>query len=140
MRQTIRAISLEDGHSVWSRHLAGPKDTGWSLALTESYVIACPNNSTESLSNSASDPAESDKLPALVMPLLIRRRDSGELVQRFVFPTTGPDVTVKADPRGALVATTRGLWGLGTKEASVFAPFGSGALDPRSSRPRRQDP
>ena len=53
------------------------------------------------------------------MPVIVRRRETGDLVQRFVFPTTIADVTFKADPRGALVATARGLWGLGSKEAST---------------------
>ena len=52
------------------------------------------------------------------MPVIVRRRETGALVQRFVFPTTIADVTFKVDPRGALVATSRGLWGLGSKEAS----------------------
>ena len=56
------------------------------------------------------------------MPLIVRQRETGELVQRFVFPTTIADLTFKADPHGALVATARGLWGLGSKEASS-SPF-----------------
>ena len=44
LRQAIRAVSLDDGSSVWSRHLTGPKeDTAWSLALTQRYVIAYPD-------------------------------------------------------------------------------------------------
>jgi hypothetical protein len=56
------------------------------------------------------------------MPVIVRLRDTGTLVQRFVFPTTIADVTVRADSRGALVATGRGLWGLGSKEASSAPP------------------
>ena len=52
------------------------------------------------------------------MPVIVRQRETGELVQRFVFPTTTADLTLKADPHGGLVATTLGLWGLGSKEAS----------------------
>ncbi len=117
LRQTIRAISLEDGQSVWSRHLASRRDTGWSIALTEGYVVVWPNNMTDNTMELASENTGSDSLP-----VIIRRRDNGEIVQRFVFPTTTSDLTFKADPRGALVATTRGLWGLGSAEASS-SPF-----------------
>ena len=47
------------------------------------------------------------------MPVIVRHRETGALVQRFVFATTIADVTFKVDPRGVLVATSRGLWGLG---------------------------
>jgi outer membrane protein assembly factor BamB len=110
-RQTIRAISLDDGLGVWSRHLTGPKDTDWTVTLTQRHVIACP-------SNNGSETDDVEKMAVINMPIIIRRRETGELVQRVVFPTTSGDATFKADPRGALVATTRGLWGLGsTKEA-----------------------
>jgi hypothetical protein len=52
------------------------------------------------------------------MPVVVRQRETGELVQRFVFSTAIADLTLKADPHGALVATARDLWGLGSKEAS----------------------
>ena len=58
----------------------------------------------------------------IVMPLIVRQRETGELVQRFAFPTTIGDLTLKADPHGALVATARGLWGLGSKEGAS-SPF-----------------
>jgi outer membrane protein assembly factor BamB/tetratricopeptide (TPR) repeat protein len=119
-RQTIRAISLDDGQGVWSRHLTGPKDTGWSVTLTRNHVIACPLNPLPS------DTVDAEKMAVITMPVFIRRRESGELVQRFVFPTTNGDVTFKADPRGALVATTQGLWGLGIKEGSPGPPSDKG--------------
>ena len=58
--------------------------------------------------------------PALVenMPLVVRRRETGELVQRFVFQTALADATINVDWRGALVATSRGVWGLASKGAS----------------------
>ena len=125
-RQTIRAISLEDGSAVWSRHLSGPKedlfgssDMAWSIALTQRHVIVYPGN------NAAAAEAV-DKPPVVVMPVIVRQRETGLLVQRFVFPTTIADLTLKADPRGALVATALGLWGLGSKEASSAPLFDRG--------------
>ncbi len=115
LRQTIRAISLDDGSGVWSRHLTGPKDKEWSVSLTQRYVIVCPNHNGPT----ASDAGDGDTEAVTTMPVIVRRRQNGELVQRFTFPTTGDDVIFKADPRGALVATTRGLWGLGPREESV---------------------
>ena len=113
-RQAIRAMSLEDGSVVWSRPLSGPNanDLAWSIALTQHYVFAYP-------SNNPPDGEAVDKLPVIVMPVIIRQRETGELVQRFVFSTTIADLTLKADPHGALVASARGLWGLGSKEAST---------------------
>ncbi|HEX3450426.1 MAG TPA: PQQ-binding-like beta-propeller repeat protein, partial [Isosphaeraceae bacterium] len=110
LRQVVRAVALEDGSRVWSAHLSGPGEASWSLALTQRYVIAYPRNKTN-----ASMEIEN-------MPVIVRLRDTGTLVQRFVFPTTIADVTVRADSRGALVATGRGLWGLGSKEASSAPP------------------
>jgi hypothetical protein len=39
-------------------------------------------------------------------------------VQRLVFPATIDEVTIKFDTDGALVATSRALWGLGPKGGS----------------------
>ena len=52
------------------------------------------------------------------MPVVIRRRETGELVERFVFATTIADASLRADARGVVLATQRGLWGLGSKDAS----------------------
>ena len=49
------------------------------------------------------------------LPLVFRRRDSGELVQRLFFPVTLSGVAVRLAPRGALVATRGGLWSLGER-------------------------
>ena len=84
----------------------------WSLSLTQRYVIAYPNNKSDPL----------DRVEFENLPVIVRLRDTGTLVQRFVFPTTIAEVSVKADARGALVATGRGLWGLGSKEASSALP------------------
>ena len=105
-QQAILAMSLVDGSSVWARHLTGPKEAAWSLALTQRYIVAYPSHNT-------ADGAELEN-----MPVIVSRRETGTLVQRFVFPTTIADVTLKVDPRGALLATARGLWALGSKEAS----------------------
>jgi outer membrane protein assembly factor BamB len=107
LHQAIRAVSLADGSRVWSCPRPGPEAAIWSIALTERCVIAYPNSTT---------PADENNIEN--MPVIVRRRDTGELVQRFVFQTTIAGVTFKADPRGALLATTRGVWGLGSKEAS----------------------
>jgi cellulose synthase operon protein C len=111
-RPAVRAIALENGSDIWSQALSGDRgDLAWSIALTQRYVITYPANNT---------PATDDvgKLPVTVMPVIVRRRETGELVQRFVFPTKFADLTLKADPHGGLVATSMGLWGLGSKEAS----------------------
>jgi hypothetical protein len=112
-RQTLRAISLEDGKTIWSCQLTGPKDVLWSIALTRGHVMAYPS-STSPLEVS------DDEHPPVVqnMPVIVRQRETGALVQRFVFPTTIADVMFKVDPRGVLVATSRGLWGLGPKEGN----------------------
>jgi outer membrane protein assembly factor BamB/tetratricopeptide (TPR) repeat protein len=112
LRQAVLAISLADGSKAWSCRLTGLKEAKWSLALSQRYVISYP------VSN-IGDGGDVEKLPVLAMPVIVRRRETGQLVQRFVFPTTIADVIFKADSRGAVVASARGLWGLGSKEASV---------------------
>jgi cellulose synthase operon protein C len=103
-RQTLRAFSLEDGKLIWSCHLTGPQDVYWSIALTQDHVMAYPS------STSSSEGGEVEN-----MPVIVRNRETGALVQRFAFATTIADVTFKVDPRGVLVATSRGLWGLGPR-------------------------
>jgi len=107
MRQALRALSLEDGSRVWSCHLTGPQDAVWSIALTQRCVIAYPHMAR---------PADQGDIEN--MPVILRLRDTGALVQRFVFPTTIADVTFQVDTRGALLATSGGMWSLGSKEAS----------------------
>jgi outer membrane protein assembly factor BamB len=99
-QQTLRALSVEDGSTVWSAHLSGPENALWSLALSERCVVAYP-----SLSGVSEDELES-------MPVVVRRQETGALVQRFVFPATIADVKVKLDDRGAMIATSRALWAL----------------------------
>jgi hypothetical protein len=113
LTQVVRAVSLEDGSPVWSCPLRVRGEALWSLALTQRYVIAYPQ--------SKSDPLERVEIENI--PVIVRLRETGALVQRFVFPATIADALVKADSRGALVATARGIWGLGSKEASSALPL-----------------
>jgi hypothetical protein len=100
--RTLNALSLKEGKLVWSSHLTGPR-SGWSLALTEQAVLAYPLDST------LSGPGEG-------LPLVLRRRDSGQLVQRVHFPVAASDVSVRLAPTGAMVATSEGLWALGERQ------------------------
>lgn len=95
----LMAVDLADGHVLWKRLLAGPAQ-GWSLSLTDRCVVAHPN------------PRRSVNPPADI-PLVFCRRDTGALVQRLVFPAGAADLAVRLVPRGVLVATQAGLWGLG---------------------------
>jgi outer membrane protein assembly factor BamB/TolA-binding protein len=110
-QQRLRALSVDDGTALWSCHLTGPENALWCLALSEKCVLSYP-----SLPNLSDDEMES-------MPVVVRRQDTGALVQRFVFPATIADVKVRLDARGALVATSHALWALSRREAG-------GALDP----------
>ena len=86
-------------------------------------MIAYPNSTRLSAGG------DNENMPVILenMPVILRRRETGALVQRFVFPTTIADVTFKVDSRGALLATSRGIWSLGSKEVSQ---------SPRSERAR----
>ncbi|SIO67289.1 Outer membrane protein assembly factor BamB, contains PQQ-like beta-propeller repeat [Singulisphaera sp. GP187] len=101
--RTLNALSLKDGLPIWSSHLTGA-DSGWSLALTERCVLAFPLFPT-------STPGEGEGLP-----LVFRRRDTGTLVQRMLFPMTASDVTIRLAPNGAMVATREGFWALGARQ------------------------
>jgi outer membrane protein assembly factor BamB len=107
MRQALRVLSLQDGSRVWSSHLTGPQDAVWSIALTQRCVIAYPKSARA---------AEGDGIDN--MPVIFRTRETGALVERIVIPTTIADVTFKIDSRGALLATSRGLWSLGSRDSS----------------------
>ena len=98
---TLRAISLEDGSAVWSRHLAGRDLILWSLALSDRSVLVYP-----SLSSLWEEEVEA-------MPVVVCKQEDGALVQRFVFPATIADVHLRLDPRGVVIATPRELWALG---------------------------
>ena len=110
-QQSLRALSVDDGTSLWACHLTGPENALWSLALSDRCVIAYP-----SVSNVSEGEMES-------MPVVVRRQENGALVQRFVFSATIADVNLKLDSRGVLVTTYRGLWALSRRD---------GHADPKS--------
>jgi hypothetical protein len=62
---------------------------------------------------SGSSPSDEGEVENL--PVIVRQRETGALVQRFMFATAIADVTFKVDPRGVVVATSKGLWSLGPK-------------------------
>ena len=86
--RTLNALALADGSLAWTRPLTGP-ESGWSIALTARCVMAYPVLS-------AHPEGEGESLF-----LVFRRRDSGELVQRLLFPVAVSDVAVRLAPRGA---------------------------------------
>ena len=126
---TLRSISLADGAPAWTCEWAGMEDSTWSIALSDQHVIAYPNHT-----------GLADGLEMASVPVVVRRRETGVLVQRLLFPATPAEpsrpgdpggviaatpqgvVTFKIDPGGASVATPRGVWGLGAKAAD---PAGS---------------
>jgi len=110
----LRAISLLDGSPVWSSYLSGPEDATWSIVLTEHHILAYP---------SKIESAEAGEVDN--MCVIVRRRETGALLQRFVFPTTIANVAFKADARGVWVATARGLWALGKREGGSSPLSGS---------------
>ena len=109
--RTLNALRLADGSLGWSRPLTGP-ESGWSIALTARCVMAYPV-----ISAHAEGELES-------LPLVFRRRDSGELVQRLVFPVAVSDVAVRLAPRGALVAAQggSGRWASGPRWTPQSSP------------------
>jgi outer membrane protein assembly factor BamB/tetratricopeptide (TPR) repeat protein len=111
-QQSLRTLSIEDGRVLWTCPLTGPENAVWSLALAERYVVAYP--SASSLSD--------EELES--MPVVARRQDTGALVQRFVFPATIADVSVRLDARGAVIATSRSLWALCRRDAASVLPAG----------------
>lgn len=104
-QQSLRALSIDDGSPLWTTPLVGPENALWSIALSERCVVAYP-----SLSNLSEEEMES-------LPVVMRRQETGALVQRFVFPATIADVNLRLDSRGALIATSRALWALTRRDA-----------------------
>ncbi len=96
------AVAVADGSTAWRRKLIGPP-SGWSVALTDRCVAAYPN------------PARLVDDDVAAVPVVFRRRDTGVIVQRLVFPAPAADLTVRLAPRGAFVATQTGLWALGDR-------------------------
>lgn len=93
------AIGLGDGSRAWSSWQAGP-ESGWSITLTDTCVLAYPQT------------ASSDEARGGRLPLVLRRRDTGRLVQRLVFDTDASRLDLILAPRGAIVASEEGLWSL----------------------------
>ena len=134
--QALCAVSLEDGSRLWSCHLLGPHDAVWSIALSQRCVIAYPSSTRLS-----------DVADVVNMPVILRRRENGELVQRFVIPTTIADVTFKVDPRRPAGDVPRsvgpGLEGRqpvsGLRAAQVSTPGACGCAAPvRNAAPLRE--
>ena len=73
------------------------------------------------------------------MPVVVRRPDTGALVQRFVFPATIADVGLRLDARGALVATSRALWALAERKGDPESEPGHAPLKFANSQPRDPD-
>jgi hypothetical protein len=109
---TLNGASLRDGALVWTRALAGP-NYGWWVDLTERGVLAFPGVARR----------PGNELEGL--PLVFCRRDTGDLLQRLLFPVTVADVSVRLAPSGAVVATQSGLWALGGRR---------GVDDPKGGR------
>jgi outer membrane protein assembly factor BamB len=104
VRQSLRAIALDDGSRVWAAPLSGPPNSMWSLALAEGAIFAYP---------SAVPASEKDNVVSV--PLFARRPNDGALIERLVFPTVISDITFRLDPRGAILATSSGMWALGSR-------------------------
>src|SRR5262249_48234139 len=83
---TLPAIALADGPAAWTCHWVGPEDSAWSLALAARHVIAYPNHTGL---------AEDGALESI--PVVVRRRESGALVQRFVLPASIAPMAAKLD-------------------------------------------
>jgi hypothetical protein len=108
-RDNLRALSLDDGSVLWTCHMSGPENAQWSIALSEQCVAAFP----------CAAPGSEEEMEN--MPIVVRRQDTGALVQRFVFPATIADVSLRLDGRGALLATSRVLWALARPAAGSVA-------------------
>jgi outer membrane protein assembly factor BamB len=100
----LTALAIADGTIAWRSKLIGP-ELGWSVALTDRCVAAYPNPSRMT---------EDDLGP--ILPIVFRRRDTGDLVQRLLFPAPVTELTVKLAPRSAFIATQAGLWALGDRK------------------------
>jgi outer membrane protein assembly factor BamB len=108
---TLRSVSMANGTPAWTRHWTGPENAAWSIALAAHHVLAYP------VSSGTGDAGDGETSTVIEnVPLIVMRRESGALVERFVFGATIANVTLRIDPAGALVATPRGVWGLGARD------------------------
>ena len=119
-RVTLKAIALEGGTPAWtSEWTTGSEDSSWSLDVAGDHVFTFPV-----------PPVQGKGVDMESLPVIVRRRDTGVLVQRMIFPARGkvaenpmardqdrdadaPAVAFNLDNLGAVVATPRGVWGLG---------------------------
>ena len=93
------SVRLDDGVLAWKRPLNGPR-RGWSIALTDRGILAFPG------------PGQAE---GPTFPLVVHRREDGQLLQRLQFPTSPTDLTVRFAGRGVMVATSNGVWALGDR-------------------------
>ncbi len=115
---TLRAIDLRTGDASWTeKWTTSAEDSVWSLSLAPDHVVAYPRL-----------PAPGQGVDLETVPVIVRRRETGALVQRLVFPAgnraadlpepgeVAEAVTFNPDQLGAVIATPRGLWGLGARD------------------------
>ncbi len=76
---TLRAIWLADGTPAWTSTWIRRRGSRWSIALAAEHVFAYPIPAV----------AGRGRRGRSRYPLIIRRRDTGTLVQRLVFPAGG---------------------------------------------------
>lgn len=100
---TLAAIRVADGSVAW-QHPLDNSLAGWSVALAGRSVAAYPNQPRARGAGGAS------------FPLVFRRRDDGQLLQRFQFPASPSDLAVRFSPKGALVVTSTAAWSLGDRQ------------------------
>ena len=100
----LTAIRVADGSVAWQQPLDNSL-AGWAVALAGRSVAAYPNL-----------PRARGAGGAASFPLVFRRRDDGQLVQRLQFPASPADLAVRFSPRGVLVATSTAAWALGDRQ------------------------
>ena len=98
-------MKLEDGSIEWNRLLVAP-DGGWAIGIHGPCLVAFPQQ--------GEDPSLTDTSS----PLLVIRRDTGQLVQRLVLPSDSSGLRVRLESDVPLLASQRELWAL--------RPIGSG--------------
>jgi len=101
---SLSALSLVDGSTPWKRPLDGPSAVAWAVALTERSVATYPV------------PPRGNGEYLSTLPVVLHRRDDGELIQRLLFQANVSDLAIRFSARGALVATQSGLWALGDRQ------------------------
>ncbi len=106
-KKTLRAIAIEDGKPLWSRAVIGPLDATWSILAAERHLIVYPRSVI------AADPDEVES-----MPVSVRDKRTGAIVERFAFATAIAQVRVDADSRGLIASSRTGLWSLGPRRAA----------------------